>query len=420
MAGKTAVLCIGWHVKTVAAFERLGCRVVSAVTAKDLGRASAHSAAADLVLVTDANNLEAVLAGLTRAGVDPAGFDAVCSIHELSLVTAAALARLTGRQVLPVETAIALRDKFVQKRLIRAAGLPVADCRVVGRLGDLAEGAWTGPLVVKPLADAGSRDTFALRTPQELAALLAADRPGAGSGPWLVEGFVEGAELHLDGVVRGGELLFLSVSRYLDNVISVRSGGVIGSVALDPADRPELYGRARELVVRALDALGHRDGVFHLEAFDGRAGLVFSECAGRIGGGMIPDVNAHAFGVDLVEEFARAVLQLPSGLPAGTPTAPATRRPACGFVQLAAPAGRIDRMPTEQQVLDRPGCTAVRLALTEGAEVPDFTAGSHLMAGKALLTADDDTALEQRMHELADWFRDAVITSPAVTSPLGG
>ncbi|MDH6578825.1 hypothetical protein [Kitasatospora sp. MAP5-34] len=411
MDNKTEVLAIGWHAKTVAAFERLGRRVVSAVEVKDLAKASALCGEENLPVVTDARNVESVLAGLTRAGVDPRRFEAIFSIHELSLVTASALSQLTGLPALPLGSAIALRDKLVQKRLIREAGLRVADCRPIGRLEELAGVRWQGPLVVKPFADAGSRNTFPIRTPEDLEALLGGDGPGRGSGPWLVEEFVEGAELHLDGVVRDGELLFLSVSRYLQNVISVRSGGLVGSVLLDPVTAPDLYEQARDLTAGSLRALGHRDGVFHLEAFRGAAGLVFSECAGRIGGGMIPDVNQQVFGVDLVEEFARAVLGIPSGVGAGAGTG-SSQGTSCGFVQLSAPAGRISRMPTEDAVKARPGCVTVRLALAEGADVPDFSAGSHLMAGKAVLVADDEAELERRMHDLVGWFRQAVVTGP--------
>lgn len=403
----TDVLSVGWHIKTVTAFERFNRRVVCVIEPKNLAKALAHCHREDLIVVPDTGNLEAVLAGLARAGIDPRQFEAVFSIHELPLVTASALAQLAGRPVLPLDSALALRDKFFQKQLIRSAGLRVTDCRLVSVLGDLEQQPWQGPCVVKPLADAGARDTFVLRTPAERDAFLAGDSPDRASGPWLVEDFVNGAELHVDGVVRGGELLFHSVSRYLQNVISVRSGGVIGSILMQPVTHPELYDQARELVIRSLRALGHADGVFHLEAFLDERGLVFSECAGRIGGGMIPDVNEHAYSVDLIEEFARAVLRMPSAIGADV------RSPSesWGFIQLTAPAGRIMKMPTVEEVMARPGCRAARLALTEGDDVPDFTSGSHLMAGKAVLAAEDESELERRMLALAEWFRKVVRTN---------
>jgi biotin carboxylase len=405
--GNRDVLSLGWHVKTVRAFEHLGRRVVCAVEPRDLGKASAHCPAEDVVVVSSTGNLESVLSGLARAGIDPAGFEAVFSIHELPLVTAAALAQLAGRPVLPVGSAVALRDKFVQKTKIRAAGLRAADCQVVPMLHELKTLPWQGPRVVKLLADSGARDTFLLRDAEDLAALLDRAVPGRSSGPWLAEEFIDGRELHLDGVVRGGKLLFCSVSRYLQNVIAVRSGGVIGSILLDPAAHEHLYEQARGLTVRALRALGHTDGVFHIEVFADEHGLVFSECAGRIGGGMIPDVNLQAFGVDLIEEFARAVLRLPSA--ADADVKPLSE--SCGFIQMVAPPGRITSMPSIEEVLSRPGCRSARLSLAEGDVVPDFSSGSHLMAGKALLAAENDKELERRMRKLAKWFRRNVTTS---------
>ena len=403
---RPSVLALGWHAKSVEAFERHGYRVVSAIGIKDFAQARQHSSDEDLVVVTDAARLESVLAGLIRVGLGPDRFAAVWSLHELPIITASALAGLFDLPAIALGTAVALRDKSVQKRLARAAGLRVADCRAIRSLAELEQLPWQGPVVVKPFDDAASRDTFAVMSPEDLERILGDTGPGRDTGPWLVEEFMEGAELHVDGVVREGQVTFLSVSRYLQNVIAIKSGGLVGSVVLDPGTHRDQYAMAREVAETSLAAFGHHDGLFHLEVFQDESGLIFSECAGRIGGGMIRDVNSYQFGVDLIDEFARAVL----GLPAAQRVVPGERR-ACGFVQLPAPAGRIIHLPTRQDIMARPGCVEARLAVTEGAEAPDLTAGSHLMAGKAMLVAADDDELEHRMADLVAWFQQTVVTS---------
>jgi formate-dependent phosphoribosylglycinamide formyltransferase (GAR transformylase) len=61
----------------------------------------------------------------------------------------------------------------------------------------------------------------------------------------------------------------------------------VGTVLLEPSGHADLYAQAQDLVSRALAALGHTNGVFHLEAFRQGDRLVFSECAGRTSGGMV-------------------------------------------------------------------------------------------------------------------------------------
>ncbi len=47
-----------------------------------------------------------------------------------------------------------------------------------------------------------------------------------------------------------------------------------------------------------MQTLGFDSTVFHLEFFDTGEALVFSECAARLGGGQIPEVIEHAYGID--------------------------------------------------------------------------------------------------------------------------
>lgn len=403
----SSVLILGWHARAVDVFEAHGYRVVSAVAAKDLAQAHKHSDARNLLVVGDPGRFESVLSALSRAEMAASGFEVVATLHEIPLIAAAVLGGYARRPGMALETAVALRDKFVQKRLARAAGLRVADCRSINTLSVLECVPWERPLVVKPFDEAGTRDAFAVKTPTDLSRLLGSAVPGGSSGPWLVEEFVDGAELHVDGVVRNGDVTFLSVSRYLHNLITIRSGSLVGSVTLDPATHRERYRQAREVAETSLRAFGHRDGLFHLEVFEseGEAGLVFSECAGRIGGGMIRDVNAHMFGVDLVDEYVRAITGLP---PSGVSQAQPTE--VCGWIQFPAPRGRITRIPSREEIMRRPGCVEARLALSVGAQAPDVSSGTHLMAAKAMFAADDEDELRHRMTDAAGWFQAEVVT----------
>lgn len=403
------VLAIGWHFAGTAAFERLGCRVLSVIEPREVARQRREYPDAHVLTAADVTDVESVVAALHRADVSPGRFDVVASFHEFCLLTASVIAVLADAVSLPPNTVIALRDKFVQKTLAQARGIRTARFEFLATLADLADRPWDGPIVVKPLGGAACLDTSVVMSPAALDALLTASRPDA--GPWLAESFVDGAELHVDGVVRAGRIVFASVSRYLRNVIAFQTGELIGSVLVEPSSRDPLLDEAVTLTAEVLPALEHHDGVFHLEAFQTEHGLVFGECAGRVGGGMIRETNQQRFGIDLIEEFARALLRLEPGRPEAA--GPTSR---FGWVQLPAPPGRLLRIPTESEGLAQPGCTAIRVLLQAGQLAPVTSTDSHSTGARAVVQGATESQLIERMHDLAAWFRTATITQNVDTT----
>lgn len=400
------VLMIGWYAPAYVALTSHRARLVTVVDTAAMSKAHVHDPNGTFVIVPDAGDVEQVLAGLARAGIALDGFDVVCTIGEYSIVAAALLAAYAGAAGMHVPTAIALRDKFVQKRLVRAAGLPVAEARVANLLSDLLGEQLPYPIVVKPLTGAGSKDTHVVLDSTVLDSLAEDDRK-APRGPWMVEEFITGKELHLDGVVRAGDIQALSVSRYLQNVIDIKSGGLVGSVVIDADHGADLYKKAESLISAVLRALGHADGIFHAEAFERDGELIFSECGGRIGGGMIQETTLRRFGVNLADEWARAAL----GRSAGRPVEPSAQQ--CGFIQLPAPIGIARQVPSEAEVLEQPGCLEATITLTPGSETPDLTAASNMRAGRVVVGGDSEEQVRERLLAVAAWFSDSVVVESA-------
>jgi L-amino acid ligase C-terminal domain 2 len=402
------VLYVGWSNEASDSLTSHDCDATFVVGGSDADQPVQHGFTGEVVVVPDPTRIDDVVQGLMGASIDVRDFEFVCTEYEECIVPAALLAQAYGRSGLPVPTAVALRDKFVQKRHVQNAGLPVAQCEIVTKIEDLRDIEMIIPFVVKPLAGAGTRLTYAVADQESLESTARSIASSGRPGPWLVEEFMSGAELHIDGVVRDGTVRFLAVSRYLQNVINIRSGGVVGSLVLDPQANPDLYDRARELTAASLEAIGHSDGVFHLEAFQQGDRLVFSECAGRIGGGMVWETTIAKFGVDLYDEWARAVLGRPSGIAAG---GHAQRRPdgrPLGWIHLPARPGRVVSIPGPSDLEKRPGVIAAQVSLKPGDTVPDSTVASHFRAARVTMTGETDQALEQALWTLAEWFREQV------------
>ncbi|GAA2435017.1 hypothetical protein GCM10010191_57010 [Actinomadura vinacea] len=389
------VLVLGCRPESVDALRRRGAEVTCVVAPGE----SLPSAAVRKVRVTAHSNLEDVVGGLEREGIDLGEFDIVCSQHEFSLAAASALGG-GDRSHLPMDTVIRLRDKAVQKEAVRAAGIPVAGFEVVTDL-DRLESALAPGCVLKPLASSSSRNVLVVTDPE---AAVEEIRHRRVPGPWLVEEFVDGAELQIDGVVRDGEIEFLAVSKYLQNLIEVRDGGLNASIVLDPADEPERYARARGLADAALRALRHRNGIFHMEVFDQPGGLVFGECAGRVSGGRTDVLLAEKFGVDLHDEWALSVLGEPSQV------APAKSEATFGDIYLTPPPGRLIEIPGEDEISARPGVVHARVMAVPGEEMPHERDASSVCAAQAVVRGKDAAEVERHLRDLARWFRSAVVT----------
>ncbi|MEV5161949.1 ATP-grasp domain-containing protein [Streptomyces sp. NPDC053728] len=392
-------LVVGWRAGTTQALEALGRTVTCVLAPADVPTARRSGFAGEVIVVPDPANVEHVLSGLERAGVPATHFSVVGTNLEPAIVAASVLGSMVGARCLAPRTAVLLRDKVAQKATVRSAGLAAARCFTVDTLSDLPGEESAYPLVVKPLAGAGTVDTHALSTPQA-ARELALGRPGKqGHGPWAVEEFIDGAEMQIDGVVREGEVIFLVVSRYLQNLIEIRHGGLVGTVLLDRQIHRDTYARVDDVVSRSLRSLGHTDGVFHLEAFSRRDQVIFSECAGRTTGGMVREKLIHKFGVDLVSEWARALVGLPARIPNGP------RDSMCyGSANFVAPIGEIVVIPDVAEVLAQPGVVEATVEIKAGDTAADPRTSSNVKAGRFVVAAETENEVEKLLNATAQWF----------------
>ncbi|MEY9846395.1 biotin carboxylase [Streptacidiphilus sp. BW17] len=398
-----AVLLVGRFYSAALAMQRLSFRAINIVTPSDLSTLHAEVSRDDVIVVSETDDIGELLSALARHGLRPEDFQAIYSQRERAVIAASVLAQLGGTEGMSVQVALALRDKQLQKIIVREAGITTARSRVADQLSEFTPGDDFEPCVIKPLDGGGSQDTHLVRSHAQFDEL--SERIGS-TGPWLIEELIEGTEIHIDGVVKDGTVTFLSIGRYLHNVISIKDGAFIASVHLDPQHESGLYARAHDLVHASLNALGHRDGSFHLEAFERGEELVFSECGGRIGGGMIREAVEWKYGVVLVEEWARAVCHIEE------PIAVTVREGTCGFVHLPTPPGRILRMPTKEDLLAMPGCVAADVYQKAGGTAPDVSRASSARAARALVSGRDADEVRDRIIKLVDWFLNAVEVEP--------
>lgn len=224
-----------------------------------------------------------------------------------------ALAEVRERLDIPgmrPEAAANFRDKARMKDLLRANGLPCAGHRLcMGPEEAFAFGRESGyPLVVKPPAGAGARNTFRVDDESELAGYLRS-MPPRPSDPVLLEEFLSGSEFSFDTVTLNGRHLLHNVTEYAPTPLEVMQTPWIQWAVVLPRDisGPD-FRPIHEAGARALDVLGMDTGITHMEWFRRDDGsIAISEVAARPPGAQFTTLLGYAHDLDFYEAWVRLV-----------------------------------------------------------------------------------------------------------------
>jgi biotin carboxylase len=234
--------------------------------------------------------------------------DRVECLWEPYMLLAARLREVLGLPGLTVERTLPFRDKELMKQVLDAAGLRTPrheSATTVGAVWAAAERIGY-PLIVKPIAGAGSADTYRVDSSDELQSVL----PMLRHVPRVsVEEFIEADEFTYDTICGGGQVLFENVSRYMPRPLQSMQHEWISPItmALRDIDAPDLQG-GRELGRAVLVALGFTDGFTHMEWYRKSDGeVVFGEIGARPPGARTVDVMNYATDADLFTAWAEAI-----------------------------------------------------------------------------------------------------------------
>ena len=234
--------------------------------------------------------------------------DRVECLWEPYMMLAARLRQELDLPGLTVAQTVPFRDKERMKQLIDAAGLRTPGHEAT----ETVAGVWAAaerlgfPLIVKPIAGAGSADTYRADSAAELDAIL----PMLRHVPRVsVEEFVDAEEFTYDTICADGRLLFENICWYLPRPLLTKLHERISpiQVALRDLDAPDLKD-GRALGAAVLQVLGFRDGFTHMEWYRAADGEVFfGEIAARPPGARMVDVMNFATDADLFSAWAQAV-----------------------------------------------------------------------------------------------------------------
>lgn len=236
------------------------------------------------------------------------GADRVETLWEPLVLLAARVREAAGIAGMDYDTTLGFRDKPLMKARLQAAGVRVPRFTRADTVSGVLQAAREigYPVVLKPVAGAGTADTWRVDDEDEARAKLAT----MGHVPEVsVEEFIEGEEFTYDGVAIEGEPVFESIMQYHPPPLQSRTQEWISpaQVTLRDPHLPATRGGI-ELGRQALAALRIGTGFFHMEWFKTRSGeAVFGEIGYRNGGAKLVDAINYANEIDIYREWARAV-----------------------------------------------------------------------------------------------------------------
>lgn len=275
-----------------------------------------------------------------------ARIDRVECLWEPYVLLAAMARERLGLPGMTVDQALLFRDKELMKQRLDEAGIRTprhASATTAAEVWAAAEEIGY-PLIVKPIAGAGSADTYRVDSAEDLAEML----------PMLlhvrklsVEEFIDGDEEYTyDTVCAEGEVLFENISWYRPRPLIGRSVEWISpqTVALRDIDAPHLQD-GREMGRKVLAALEFDTGFTHMEWFRTPGGeAVFGEIGARPPGARSVDIMNYSTDGDLFRAWADAVTR-------GT-TEPLTKKyNALTLFKRAHGIGRITRVEGLEQLV---------------------------------------------------------------------
>jgi hypothetical protein len=220
-----------------------------------------------------------------------------------------------GIEGMSAEVARRFRDKDRMKQVLRAHGVPVARSALATSPAELAAFiAQVGyPVIVKPPAGLGARNTHRLTGPDDLAAMAAAGLAPSAAEPLQVEEFVRAREHTCETVTIRGQPVWRSGTRYFPTPLEVlETPWMKYCVLLAREDDAPEFAQFQPINAAALDALFGASAVSaagtaltHMEWFlreDGTA--LVNEVGARPPGALIMPLMGLAHETNLFEDWA--------------------------------------------------------------------------------------------------------------------
>ncbi len=271
--------------------------------------------------------------------------DAVVSADEDAIVLAAMISEALSLPHNPVSAAAAAKDKHRLREILTAASVPTPPSQIfsIDDPPETLSQKVVYPCVLKPTFLSASRGVIRANHPDEfVAAFYRLGRilkepevkhlGGTAAKQILVEDFIPGKEVALEGLLQNG---YLSILALFDKPDPLDGPFFEETIYVTPSRLPASVQEAiSECTGRAAAALGLKEGPIHAELRVNERGPLIIELAARSIGGICSRALRFGVGLTLEEIILRHALGLPI-------ESLERERPAAGVMMIPIPAAGI-------------------------------------------------------------------------------
>jgi biotin carboxylase len=307
--------------------------------------------------------------------------DGIVAIGDKPTVTAAFASKALRLPYNKPQAVEACRNKFHSRRLFQKFGLPVPgfNCFDVRQDPRVVAPSLRYPCVLKPLTlcasqgviradhpqafeDAFQRICALLRTPELLVAREKSKEH------ILVEDFIEGQEVAVEGILRDGKLQVLAL---FDKPDTLNGPFFEETIYVTPSRlAPRIQCQVADCTQKAAGALGLSEGPIHAELRINDLGLWILEVAARSVGGLCSRTLRFGVGMSLEEIIIRYCLKIETW-------PPVREQSAAGVMMIPIPrAGYLHAVSGEQEARQVPGIAEVTITAKIGHKLIPLPEGS--------------------------------------------
>jgi biotin carboxylase len=296
--------------------------------------------------------------------------DAIVPVDDQGVLIAALAAEQLGLSHNPPAAVAATRNKIMLRRALAASEVPQPAFELAGVPDDVAGLAEVigYPVVLKPLSMSASRGVIradnadqARAAAERIRRILAVAGHNPGE-PILIEQYIPGIEMAVEGLLRDGDLEVLA---FFDKPDPLEGPTFEETIFVTPSRlHPEMLEEVERVCARAVEAIGLREGPVHAEVRIDGSRVVFLEAAARSIGGLCGrSLRFGLLGTSLEVVLLRHAL--------GRPLRRVRREdPAAGVMMLPIPrAGILQAVDGTDQALEVPGVEQIDITVPVGRRV---------------------------------------------------
>jgi biotin carboxylase len=332
---------------------------------------------------------------------------AILPVDDSGVLIAAKASQALGLTHNAAESALAARNKYEMRRLFAASGVPAPYFTLYNTQTDdpqIIAAQAHYPCVLKPLLLSGSRGVIRANTPAEfvetfnwLKQYLGGMNRAPGSTDILVEDFIPGVEVSLEGIMNRGRLKMLAL---FDKPDPLDGPLFEETIYVTPSRLPEsTQAQITTCAEQAAHALGLRHGPIHAELRVNQNGPWLVELNGRsIGGLCSQTLNFGLEGISLEELILRQAV--------GMEIASLTRESqARGVMMIPIPAEGIFKGVSGLEAAQAiPGIESIEITAKINYPLKPLPAGDSYL-GFIFAKADDPATVEAALRKAHQQLR---------------